>query len=129
MNDILQGGVRIARHIDGPMKRNFHRSSQIDQLPRSFQIDIAAPGQKTKDHPVSIALGSLEDVLAHDFKLLLGVQEVASARSNHYVESNVDGLPYGADQADAWGKPSFRECAAQLHSLCTPTLRRNRRLH
>jgi hypothetical protein len=99
---------------------------ELNQLPRSIDIDNAIRLQDAQDHAVrSFDFGNL-DVTLHALKFFIRVTEITGPGTNDWMETNRDSGPHNAKQPYARSDAALKQVAAQFHSLSASALCRKR---
>lgn len=80
----------MGSEVEGAMECDLHGARQRHQLARSLHIDFTAQRQQAEDHAIGAGLCGEPDVLLHDREIFIGVNEIATARTNHYVNADLD---------------------------------------
>src|SRR5262249_37093015 len=70
-----------------------------------------------------------EDIALHDAELVGGVAEVAAARTDHHLQSDLDLLAHRSNHARAGRGAAFGQAGAELDAVGAPALRVHGGLH
>ena len=106
--------VQVARHVEGPVERDGHRTRLGDERRRARQVDAPVGRQQPQDHAVGPARAGETDLLSHLFEFGVGVEEVAAPRPDHDAQLQAGNGPRHADGGGRRRGAAFGRSGAEL---------------
>lgn len=124
--EVLERCKEIAGHVEGAVVSDFQGSCEIDELPCAAGVDSPVQIQNAQNNAIGAELLCRGDVVLHDLKFVVGIAEIAAARSNHDVKRDGNRPARNADRPAAGCNAPAGEIAAKLHTMRSAALGRHR---
>src|SRR5438309_1531016 len=99
------------------MTGDFEGTRHVNQLPHSVLIHRAIDLQNAKHNAVCTELFCNQDIALHDAKLIGAVTEITSARTDHYMESDLNLFTHGGNHSRAGRGAALRKSGTQLNPI------------
>ena len=123
--NLFERAKQVGGHVEGAMERYGERTRQINQLPRSVNVNISHHVQDAEDNAVRTQALGKRDVMPHDFKVIALVTEITGAGTDHDVKGDRQRGPRHFDKAGTGGDSALDQAAADLDTPGAASLGRN----
>src|ERR1700733_1743181 len=116
-DDIFENLIERDSVIEGTMKRDFERCSQIHKLARAFNVDRAVGAQDAKDEALGSKGARMKEIFAHQGELVVRVEKVAASRPQQDVHGESAALNRRARQPVTRRQAAFAEGCAEFDAI------------
>jgi hypothetical protein len=90
---------------------------------------MSAFPQYPKHNAIHTKLFGSLDIVAHDFKFMIGVTKIASPWADQNVNGNRDVSSSRSHKSRAGSDSPGRQVTAEFNAVCATTFRRDRKVH
>src|SRR5690348_4203441 len=104
------------------MTGDFKGTRHVNQLPHSVLIYRTIDIQDAKHNTVCAELFCNQDIALHDAEFIRAVAEITAARTDHYVESDLNLFAHGGNHPRAGRGAAFRKSGTQFNPISTSAL-------
>lgn len=116
-DDVFERLLERCRVVEGTMKRDLKRCSQVDQGARAFDVYCAVGVQDAEDEAAGSEGTGVQEIFAHQRELIVGVEKVAAPGPQQDVHREPAALHCCAYQAVAWCEAAFAERGAEFNAI------------
>jgi hypothetical protein len=117
-DDIFESLIERDSVIEGPMKSDFERCSQINELACAFNVHRAVGAKDTEDEAPGSKGARMKEIFAHQGELVIRVEKVAASRPQQDMHGESAALNRCARQTVTWREAAFAEGGAEFDAIC-----------
>ena len=116
-DDVFKSLIERDSVVEGSMKGDFERRSQIHELARAFNVHRAIGAQDTEDEALGSESARVKEIFAHQGELVIRVEKVAASRPQQDVHRESAALNRCARQTVTWREAAFAEGGAEFDAI------------
>jgi hypothetical protein len=116
-DDVFKSPLKRHSVVECTMKGDFKWCSQIDELACAFHIHGAIGAKDTEDKAAGSERACVEEILAHESKLVLRIKEVAATRPQENMHGKAATLNRCVYKTVAWRESAFTEGGAEFDAV------------
>jgi hypothetical protein len=123
VDDVFERLVKRDGVVEGTMKRDFERCSQIDKLAGAFHVHRAVGSENAENKAAGSEGTRVEEVFAHKGELVVRVEEVTASRPQQDMHGESAAQNRCTRETVARRQTAFAKGSAQFNTIGSPFAR------